>query len=98
MSKQLYKEGGFRIFFTGLQPLLYREIPGYFVFFGVYELTRELFTPAFKTKDDIGVVKTAVAGGFGGIASWCFVFPADVVVRYFHFNLQKFYSLMFRII
>ena len=80
MFKQLYKDGGFRIFFTGLKPLLVREIPGYFVFFGIYELARELFTPAFKTKDDIGVVKTAVSGGLGGIASWIVVFPSDVVV------------------
>lgn len=79
LSKQIFKEGGVRAFYSGLSSLLIREIPGYFVFFGGYELSRELFTAENKTKNDIGIVKTAVSGGIGGIASWCVVFPADVV-------------------
>ncbi len=27
----------------------------------------------------VGVVKTGISGGIGGMASWCLVFPADVV-------------------
>jgi solute carrier family 25 ornithine transporter 2/15 len=30
-------------------------MPGYFFFFGGYEATRGLLTPAGKTKDEIGI-------------------------------------------
>lgn len=79
LTKQIFKESGIRGFYVGVNSLLVREIPGYFVFFGAYELTRTFFTPENKTKNDIGVVKTIISGGMGGIASWCLVFPADVV-------------------
>ena len=54
MCRELYKIGGFRAFFVGLTPTLAREIPGYFCFFGAYELSRYMLTPVGKTKDDIG--------------------------------------------
>lgn len=31
-----------------------REMPGYFFFFGGYEMTRHFLTPEGKTKDEIG--------------------------------------------
>lgn len=31
-----------------------REMPGYFFFFGGYEVTRHFLTPEGKTKDEIG--------------------------------------------
>jgi len=54
-------------------------MPGYFFFFGTYELSRQLMTPKNKTKDDIGILKTAICGGLGGVSLWCAIFPADVV-------------------
>lgn len=38
-----------------------------------------MFTPKNKTKDDIGVLRTAFCGGLGGVAFWVSIFPADVV-------------------
>ena len=40
---------------------------------------RELLTPKNKTKDDIGILKTALCGGLGGVSFWISIFPADVV-------------------
>lgn len=54
LCKQIFRESGFRGFFHGLVPTFAREMPGYFFFFGTYELTRSLMTPVGKTKDDIG--------------------------------------------
>ncbi|KAL7064538.1 hypothetical protein AAHC03_05747 [Spirometra sp. Aus1] len=52
---------------------------GYFFFFGGYESARSAFTPRGRTKDDLGPLATAVAGGFGGAALWVSIFPLDVV-------------------
>lgn len=41
--------------FRGLTPTFAREMPGYFCFFGGYELCRHFLTPAGKTKDEIGI-------------------------------------------
>jgi len=41
--------------FRGLVPTFVREMPGYFVFFGGYEVSRMLLTPVGKTKDEIGM-------------------------------------------
>ncbi len=54
LCKQIFRESGVRGFYHGLVPTFAREMPGYFFFFGTYELTRSLMTPEGKTKDDIG--------------------------------------------
>lgn len=79
LCKQIFRESGFRGFFHGLIPTFAREMPGYFFFFGTYELTRSLMTPVGKSKDDIGILKTAFCGGLGGVSLWMAIFPADVV-------------------
>lgn len=79
MCKQIFKESGIRGFYHGLVSTFAREMPGYFFFFGAYEFTRSLFTPENKTKDDIGLLRTALCGGIGGVAFWISIFPADVV-------------------
>lgn len=47
-------------FFQGLTPTIAREVPGYFCFFGAYELCRTLFAEYMHcAKDDMGM-ETAV--------------------------------------
>lgn len=42
-------------FFQGLTTTIAREVPGYFCFFGAYELSRTLFADYMKCdKEDIG--------------------------------------------
>uniref|UniRef100_A0A0E9UUU3 Uncharacterized protein n=1 Tax=Anguilla anguilla TaxID=7936 RepID=A0A0E9UUU3_ANGAN len=42
-------------FFQGLTTTIAREVPGYFCFFGAYELSRSAFAEYMgKSKDDIG--------------------------------------------
>lgn len=79
LVKDIFKKSGIRGFYHGIVPTFAREMPGYFFFFGTYELTRSLMTPKNKTKDDIGIVKTAICGGLGGVSLWVSIFPADVV-------------------
>lgn len=40
--------------FKGLTPTLAREMPGYFCFFGGYELTKSLLAEPGQSKDQLG--------------------------------------------
>ncbi|KAL7648737.1 UNVERIFIED_CONTAM: hypothetical protein RMT77_000644 [Armadillidium vulgare] len=71
-------EGVFGLY-RGFQSTLLREMPGYFFFFGGYEISRILLTPKGKTKDEIGPLRTVASGGIAGICFWISVFPFDVI-------------------
>ncbi|MFH4976703.1 hypothetical protein AB6A40_003412 [Gnathostoma spinigerum] len=79
VCREMYRKQGIRSLFYGLSPTLAREVPGYFFFFGAYETSRYYFTVPGKTKDDIGLTRTAISGAIGGTALWTAVFPFDVV-------------------
>lgn len=79
LTRQILHQEGVPGFFRGLTATLMREMPGYFVFFGSYEMAREVFRKPGKTKDEIGLVPTIICGGIGGMSLWTLIFPADVV-------------------
>jgi len=54
LTRQILHTEGAQGLFRGLMPTFAREMPGYFVFFGGYEVSRMLLTPVGKTKDEIG--------------------------------------------
>ncbi|KAJ1114472.1 hypothetical protein NDU88_002709 [Pleurodeles waltl] len=74
----LQKEGPLGLY-QGLTSTLLREVPGYFFFFGGYELGRSFFVSEGKSKDELGVLPLVVSGGFGGVALWLIVFPVDCI-------------------
>ena len=45
VMRQMYREGGLTAFYRGWLPLLCRDVPGYFLLFGVYDYGRELPQP-----------------------------------------------------
>lgn len=49
-------------FYRGLSSTLLREVPGYFLFFGGYELSRTFFASG-RSKDELGMVPF-YTGGF----------------------------------
>lgn len=79
VCRDMYQARGYRAFLVGMTPTLLREVPGYFFFFGGYETCRYLFATDGKSKDDIGVLRTAISGSVGGMLLWSIIFPADVV-------------------
>lgn len=79
LTSQILKEQGIRGLFSGLTSTIAREMPGYFFFFGGYEITRELLAKPNESRDDIGWQKTMIAGAVGGTVLWLVIFPADVV-------------------
>lgn len=79
MTREIIRQNGLSGMFRGLTSTIAREMPGYFFFFGGYELTRELLAKPGQSRDDIGWQKTMVAGAVGGSVLWLVIFPADVV-------------------
>ncbi|XP_068456792.1 solute carrier family 25 member 15b [Clinocottus analis] len=78
--KSIMRNEGPQGFFQGLTTTIAREVPGYFCFFGAYELCRTTFSDYLKCeKEDIGVVPIMFSGGFGGACLWLVVYPFDCV-------------------
>lgn len=79
LTRQILRTEGIPGMFRGLTSTFAREMPGYFFFFGGYEASRELMAKPGQSKDDIGPLKTMIAGAIGGVALWTAIFPADVI-------------------
>uniref|UniRef100_A0A1S4G8U7 Uncharacterized protein n=1 Tax=Anopheles gambiae TaxID=7165 RepID=A0A1S4G8U7_ANOGA len=79
LVSQILRTEGVPGMFRGLTSTFAREMPGYFFFFGGYEQTRALLARPGQSKDEIGPVRTMVAGAVGGVALWTVIFPADVI-------------------
>lgn len=78
--KTIMRTDGPAGFFQGLTTTVAREVPGYFCFFGGYELSRSSFADYMKCdKDNIGIAPTVFSGGFGGACLWLVVYPMDCV-------------------
>lgn len=78
--KDVLKTDGPLGFYQGLTSTMAREIPGYFCFFGAYELCRSTFAQRMGTdKDSIGILPLMFSGGLGGACLWLMVYPIDCV-------------------
>ena len=54
LTREIIRTEGIQGLFRGLNATLVREMPGYFFFFGGYEVCRALLTPKGKSKDELG--------------------------------------------
>ncbi|XP_022349431.1 mitochondrial ornithine transporter 2 [Enhydra lutris kenyoni] len=73
----LRKEGPLG-FYQGLSSTLLQEVPGYFFFFGGYELSRSFFASG-RSKDELGPVPLMLSGGIAGICLWLVIYPVDCI-------------------
>jgi solute carrier family 25 (mitochondrial ornithine transporter) member 2/15 len=89
LCQTIWKENGVRGFYHGLISTFAREMPGYFFFFGAYELGRSLMTEKGKRKDELSPLRTAFCGGLGGVSFWVrFVFATQSFkILYLQHNL-----------
>ncbi|XP_040859135.1 mitochondrial ornithine transporter 2-like [Ochotona curzoniae] len=76
--RSILQKDGFWGFYHGLSSTLLQEVPGYFFFFGGYELSRSFFA-AGKSKDELGPVPLMLSGGVAGVALWLIIFPVDCI-------------------
>ncbi|KAM4695681.1 mitochondrial ornithine transporter 1-like [Rhinophrynus dorsalis] len=65
--------------FRGLSSTWLREVPGYFFFFGGYELSSDLLSHREGSKDPPGALVITLSGGVGGCFFWLAVYPVDSV-------------------
>ena len=72
-------------FFVGVKPLLFRDIPFYFVFFGSYEYVLAWTSPRQHERTPLD---HAFAGAVGGSMAWSLIFPFDVVKTRHQSNLN----------
>ncbi|KAG2464024.1 ORNT1 protein, partial [Polypterus senegalus] len=77
--RSILRTEGLQGFFQGMTSTWLREVPGYFFFFGGYELSRSFFTKPGQTKDELGAIPLVVSGGVGGVFFWLAVYPIDSV-------------------
>ncbi|XP_062958894.1 mitochondrial ornithine transporter 1 isoform X3 [Cynocephalus volans] len=76
--KSILRKDGPLGFYHGLSSTLLREVPGYFFFFGGYELSRSFFASG-RSKDELGPAPLMLSGGVGGICLWLAVYPVDCI-------------------
>jgi solute carrier family 25 carnitine/acylcarnitine transporter 20/29 len=72
-------EGIIRGLYRGQTALLLREIPGNFMWFGVYEGVCKYRIPQGGSKRDLGIETHLLGGAAAGMAFWSAFYPADTV-------------------
>ncbi len=77
---QTVKNQGFvRGLYRGQTAMLLREIPGNFMWYGVYEGVCKLRIPEGGTKRDLSIETHLIGGAAAGVAFWTACYPADTV-------------------
>ncbi|XP_003782159.1 mitochondrial ornithine transporter 2 [Otolemur garnettii] len=76
--KSILRKDGLLGFYHGLSSTLLQEVPGYFFFFGGYEMSRSYFASG-RSKDELGPAHLMFSGGVAGISLWLVVFPVDCI-------------------
>lgn len=74
----ILKKDGPLGFYRGLSSTLVQEVPGYFFFFGGYEVSRSFFASG-RSKDELGPVPLMISGGIAGICLWLVIYPVDCI-------------------
>lgn len=78
MVKSIFLKDGPLGFYRGLSTTLAQEIPGYFFYFGGYEISRSFFASG-RSKDELGPVPLMLSGSFAGVCLWLIIFPVDCI-------------------
>nr|XP_025708039.1 mitochondrial ornithine transporter 2 [Callorhinus ursinus] len=76
--KSILRKEGPLGFYQGLSSTILQEVPGYFFFFGGYELSRSFFASG-RSKDELGPVPLMLSGGIAGICLWLVIYPVDCI-------------------
>lgn len=75
----IWKGYGLRGVYQGLSGTLLRNIPANSIFFGFYEVSRDLLTPKGGSVSDLSPGAVMFAGGVGGFFYWILTYPTDVI-------------------
>lgn len=76
-----------KFLFKGLNATFTREVPGFAIYFSVYEgLKYNTFT---KYNNDIGYFYSFIYGGLSGITAWIFIYPQDRIKTILQSSIQS---------
>ncbi|KAI3388195.1 hypothetical protein SNEBB_004746 [Seison nebaliae] len=88
--KKLYTSQGLVGIFRGTFLTLLRDVPGTFVYFGVYETMKQLlYTEEELLNKNISIFKIMLSGAMAGLCCWLSVMPQDVVKSTVQSKYQK---------
>jgi solute carrier family 25 (mitochondrial ornithine transporter) member 2/15 len=74
------REEGVRGIFRGLGPLLLRDVPLQFLFFGSYQVHSYVLSSLIPSNDPgLAGLRIWLAGGLAGSTAWTVIFPLDVI-------------------
>ena len=95
-NKQINKELSFRYLFRGLNTTFTREVPGFAIYFNVYENLKK-YTYTNKNLE-IPIYSSFVFGGGAAIGAWLFIYPQDCIKTRMQANLEstKTFTQVFR--
>lgn len=79
LTKSILKQDGLPGLYKGLVSTIFREMPGYFAFFGGIEGTKKLLVKYTPIKDESHPMMPLMAGGVGGMCLWLTIFPFDLI-------------------
>lgn len=89
---KILKSEGISGCYRGLGMTLIRDVPGYGIYFFVFEGVCRMFLPYTPPGESLGVVPLLVAGGLSGVANWFCVYPFDVLKSRFQSDGTHKYS------
>mmetsp|Transcript_27405 Transcript_27405/g.44578 ORF Transcript_27405/g.44578 Transcript_27405/m.44578 type:complete len:331 (-) Transcript_27405:144-1136(-) len=80
MANMIRRNNGVIGLYRGLAATLWRDVPGYAIFFGVYEgLKRSMLPKGSTDLEGAGIIPVIVAGGTAGTAYHVITYPLDVI-------------------
>jgi len=81
-AKTVFKEEGIRGLFRGGLSTMAREVPGNALWFGTYETLIRSMLRDNQSREEVGTMKTILAGGCAGGMYWLVPYPFDSIKSY----------------
>jgi len=78
-ARKIYSQFGMRGVYQGYSSTLFREVPAYAVYFGLYETLMGKSEKTHGSRKDIPIYKVMTYGALSGVFLWLSTFPHDVI-------------------
>ena len=91
---KIYKKHGLAGCYRGMTLTVMREVPSFAIYFGMFEICCQLFSPTGGHVDSLGAASLLLAGGMSGTASWVFTYPIDVIKSRYQADSTGLYNSM----
>jgi solute carrier family 25 carnitine/acylcarnitine transporter 20/29 len=77
--KKIVKNHGLKGIYQGYVSTVFREVPAYAIYFGVYESLMNKNTKAYGRRENIPKLNIVMNGALAGVCLWLGTFPMDVI-------------------